>query len=417
MSDNKTAVIISVGTELTKGRTQEKHLKFLAPQLRLMGFEVIKAVTIPDNADIMSNEIKNAVDTCTLLIITGGLGPTSDDITREIVASVSGDELVFREDVWISIQNRFHGRKIAAVNKRQAMFPGKFNILENRAGTAPGMVGWIGNTFTAVLPGPPRELKIVFDDSLVPVLEKIFNFKFADNSLTCSAFMTPESALEESLEKNKIGEVTWGTRVSGDHIEFYLKGGEEKERQKMFANIKADLGEVIIRRGDTTPVEELSRALRHGRRKLVTAESCTGGLLGKLVTDIPGSSEIYWGGYVTYSNIAKQDVLNIPASLIKQYGAVSAEVCEKMSRSALENSTADISIGVSGIAGPEGGTKDKPVGTVWVSVLIKNGNCETKLFHFSGSRSSIRMKTAVSSFLLAEKMLIGNVWLDRYQSW
>lgn len=417
MLDHKTVIIISVGTELTKGKTQEKHLKFLASQLGLMGFEVAKAVSVPDNYAIMHEEIKHAVNNCDLLIITGGLGPTSDDITREVIAEVSGSSLYFRDDVWVSIQKRFHGRKIADVNKKQAMFPENFYVLENSAGTAPGMAGWIGKTYVAVLPGPPRELEIVFDSSLVPVLEKYFNFSLADNSLICSAFMTPESVLEESLRKNKIGKVNWGTRVSGDHIEFHLKDGSNKERQEMFKSLKADLGELIIRIGDTTPAEVLSNALRSIGDKLVTAESCTGGLLGKLITDIPGSSDVYWGGYITYSNNAKENILGIPASLIEQYGAVSRDVCEKMAQEALRFSNADVSIAVSGIAGPEGGTHNKPVGTVWIAVLNKKDDFEVKLFHFSGSRASIRMKTAVSSFLLSEKMLIGNEWLDRYQSW
>jgi len=417
VSVKKTSIIISVGTEIIKGKIQEKHLKFLAPQLNIMGFDIIKAVSIPDNHEIMHEEIKHAVDNCDLLIVTGGLGPTSDDITREVVSEVAGKALSFRDDVWASIMSRFRGRKIADVNKRQAMFPEKFYILENNAGTAPGMAGWIGKTFAAVLPGPPYELKVVFDNSLLPVLERHFNFKMEENNLTCSVFMTPESVLEEILERNRIGNVKWGTRVSGDHIEFYLKGGSNNERQKMFSSLKADLGNLIVRLGDTTPAEIISRTLRSIGYKLVTAESCTGGFLGKLLTDIPASSELYWGGYITYSDSAKQNILGIPESLIKQYGAVSRSVCERMAGEALRLSKADISIAVSGIAGPEGGSKDKPVGTVWITVLNRNGDTEVKLFHFFGSRASVRMKTAVSAFLLAEKMLIGNEWLDRYQSW
>jgi len=415
--DLKTAVIVSVGTELTEGIIQEKHLKYLAPQLRIMGFDVLKSVMVPDNFTLVQEEISNAVGRCSLLIVTGGLGPTSDDITREVVSKAAGTGLYFREEIWEIIKNRYKGRTISPVNKKQAMFPEGFSVLDNKAGTAPGMAGWIHGTCIIVLPGPPRELKVVFENSALPFLEKYFNFSYSENSLTCSSYMTPESELEESLKRNRIGNIIWGTRVSGGYIEFHLKGGTGVERRKMLKLVRKDLGELKIRTGNYTPAELFTAALKGSGLKTVTAESCTGGLISKLITDIPGSSEFYWGGYVTYSNQAKQRILNIPHPIIEEKGAVSREVCRGMAEEALEISGADISIAVSGIAGPGGGTAEKPVGTVWISVLNGNGDSEDKLFQFFGNRVSVRMKTAVSAFLLAEKMLIGLEWLDRYQRW
>ena len=202
-----------------------------------------------------------------------------------------------------------------------------------------------------------------------------------------------------------------------DRIAFSLRGGSSRGREEMLAALATRLGDMRIRRGDRKPAEILTDALAEAGKRLVTAESCTGGLLAKWMTDLTGSSRVYWGGIVAYANESKTALLGVDPRLLESAGAVSREVVHQMAIGALERSGADLSIAVSGVAGPDGGTAEKPVGMVWAATTARGGKADAHLLSLSGTRDAIRRRSAVSSFLLAEAFLLGKVFLDSLAKW
>ena len=313
MCDLRTAVIISAGTELTEGIIQDSHTRFLSAELSAMGFSVLRGVQVPDSEALFRAELDRAAGEADLVVITGGLGPTSDDLTREIVAAAAGVELVFHPEAWQRILDRFKGRVIAQSNRKQATAPRGFPLIPNPNGTAPGFSGRVGEALVVALPGPPSELRPMFAADAAGLIAAAFGLGSAPAGeiLRGTALMVPESSLEEALRASRVEGVSWGTRVDEDRIAFSLRGGTGQDREAAFRALEARLGEMRIRRGEHRPAELLSTALTGAGSTLVTVESCTGGLLGKYMTDIPGSSRVYWGGWVAYSNEAKQHLVGV----------------------------------------------------------------------------------------------------------
>ncbi|MBA7543372.1 CinA-like protein [subsurface metagenome] len=341
-----------------------------------------------------------------MIIVTGGLGPTSDDLTREAIAEAAGTELVFQQSIWEDLKKRYPGQKIAETNRKQAYIPQGFDILKNPVGSAPGFYGRINKSLIIALPGPPGELEAMYTAGVDRLIEDLFSLT-VEQVLTGTAMLIPESSLEEQLQKCPGRSVTWGTRVTDDRIAFYLRGGNEEEQKAVFSCLQESLGSLYIRRGDVKPAQLLSRALRSHGLKIALAESCTGGLLGKWLTDLPGSSDIFFGGVTVYSIQAKFDLLGIDNRMVAEYGAVSSETAAAMTEATLKRCQADVGLAVTGIAGPGGGTAQKPVGTVWISFKRGDKKPLCRLFRFHGSRDQIRRKTAVAAFLLAESELNG----------
>jgi len=415
--EGKAAVVLSVGTELTEGIIQDTHIRFLASELTSLGFLVCRGVQIPDNAAQFRDELTRAGQEAQLVIVTGGLGPTADDLTRETFAEVAGVPIEFHQDVWDALVKRFQGRRISDTNKKQATAPRGFTLIPNPNGTAPGFHGQIGGALAVALPGPPSELRPMFNQSVVPLLAGRFGSASERDILWGTALMVPESNLEEALRAARRGEVRWGTRVDEDRISFSLRGGTAEEREACFGALETSLGSVRIRRNETRPAQLLTEALVSTGMTLVTAESCTGGLIGKYMTDLAGSSRVYWGGYVTYSNEAKTHMLGVSGEVLESHGAVSEQTVRGMALSALDRSGAGVSIAVSGIAGPDGGSADKPVGTVWIAVAARGGSAAARLFTFSGSRDMVRRRSAVAAMLFAEARLLGGEFLDTRTNW
>ena len=417
MCDQKTAVIISAGTELTEGIIQDTHARFLASELTSMGFVVKRGVQLPDDATLFREELARATRDACLVIVTGGLGPTTDDLTRETIAEVAGAPLEFHTDIWEALVARFPGRTISDTNRKQALAPRGFTLLANANGTAPGFHGTAGDALVIALPGPPSELRPMFAHGVVPLLRARFGAPAEDETLWGTALMVPESNLEEALRSRKREGILWGTRVDEDRISFSLRGGAAPDREAFFADLCAMLGPVRIRRGETRPAMLLMEALLARKATLVTAESCTGGLIGKYLTDLPGSSQVYWGGQVVYSNAAKERLLGVAAGTLAEHGAVSEQAAQAMAQGALSVSGASVSIAVTGIAGPEGGTAGKPVGTVWIAVGRQGGSPTARLFTFNGSRDMIRRRSAVAAMLFAEARVLDREFLDTRTKW
>ncbi len=417
MCEGRSAIVLSVGTELTEGIIQDSHIRFLASELTSLGFSVCRGVQIPDAASVFREELARAAKEAALVIITGGLGPTTDDLTREIVAEAAGVPLVFHQDVWDGLVERYKGRRISETNRKQATAPQGFALIPNPNGTAPGFHGGLSDALVIALPGPPSELRPMFAASVLPLLSERFGSASEKDILWGTALMVPESNLEEALRGTGPGRVRWGTRVDEDRIVFSLRGGSPEEREACFSALAASLGPTRIRRGETRPAQLLTDALLGRGMTVVTAESCTGGLIGKYITDLPGSSRVYWGGFVSYSNGAKSGLLAVDEPLLASFGAVSREAVTGMARGALDRSAAAVAIAVSGIAGPDGGSTDKPVGTVWIGVALRGKTGTARLFTFSGSRDMIRRRSAVAAMLLAEAEILGKDFLDSRTKW
>jgi len=421
----RSAVLISAGTELTEGIIQDGHVRYLASELTALGFQIRRGVQVPDDRSLFRAELDRAAAEAGLVIITGGLGPTSDDLTREIVAEAAGVPLDFHQEAWDALLARFAGRTVSDTNRKQALAPRGFALLPNPNGTAPGFHGGIGDTLVVALPGPPSELRPMFAASVVPLLAARFRVAEEGGALWGTALMVPESSLEEALRAcsgpkgpGEGGEgIRWGTRVDEDRIVFSLRGGRAADREAFMDRLAERLGRVRVRRGDTRPAQLLTDALLARNARLVVAESCTGGLIAKYLTDLPGSSRVFWGGFLSYSDEAKTRLLGVGGSLLAAEGAVSEPVVRAMAEGAVAASGAEVGVAVSGIAGPEGGSPEKPVGTVWMAVAVKDGGCDVRLFNFSGTRDMVRRRSAVAVLLFAEARLLGRQFLDTRGKW
>ncbi len=397
------AAIISVGTELTEGKIADTHGRFIASALRVLAIRLCHIVTIPDDRELFVAAVRSLTRESGLVFVTGGLGPTSDDLTREVLSAEAGRELVYSEAAWQALEARLGGRASES-NRKQAYVPEGFEMLPNRNGTAPGFYGEIGRSLVFALPGPPRELRPMFEDQVLPLLRSRYGAgEFAESAAT--AFLTSESRLEELLQKHALPGISWGTRVDDLGIAFFVRGASAEARAAVIASLRDELGAGYVREGETSAAKVLFEALKGRGLRMCAAESCTGGLIAKLMTDIPGSSDVFWGGWVVYSNDAKETQLSVRASTLESSGAVSRETVREMALGACEASGAGLSIAVSGIAGPEGASKEKPVGTVWIGVCLKGGAATEELFHFRGDRDRVRRQSAVAGMLLAEQLL------------
>ncbi len=404
------AAFLLVGTELVQGTIQDSHARYLGGRFRQVGISLRQIVFIPDDEDQYRRTLKDLSERFDLVVITGGLGPTSDDLTREMVAGVAGVPLTFRDESWQRLAARFVGRELPASNRKQALIPEGFRVLRNDWGTADGFAGRVGSALVAALPGPPRELQPMTESRLLPLLAEEFSLS-PEEELPATSFVLPESRLEDLIAECRVGAVSWGTRVESTRIPFILRGGSGEERREMLGRIRERAGALYVREGDVTAEELVTRALASAGLRLVTAESCTGGLASKLITDRAGSSEVFWGGFVTYDNSAKVSLLDVPIAILERYGAVSGETVAAMTAGALGRG-GDVALAVSGIAGPGGGTPEKPVGTVWLAVR-KRGEAErTFRFLFRGTRDYIRRKAAVTGLLLVESYILDDGMLD-----
>jgi len=402
----QSCIIISIGTELTTGQIQEAHLRYLAPYCKSMGFNIIRSIQIPDNLALMKSEMAKAIEDCELLFITGGLGPTSDDLTREVVAETAQQTLIFNENIWSDLIAKFQGQKIAETNKKQALIPSDFTIIPNQWGTAPGFYGNVKHCLLIVLPGPPRELKPMFESSVLRLLVEKFHYNPLEHEIACASFLISESELEAGFQKCQIAGISWQTRLESDRVLFTVKSADADKLHAFLERLESLFGKYFIRRSTKSSVEYLFAALQTQGKTIAFAESCTGGLLGKLITDIPGSSAFFKGGAIVYTNALKSSMLGVDSALIEKYGAVSIEVVSAMAQGIIESTESDFGIAVTGIAGPDGGSPEKPVGTVWIGIAGKNQEILTWKHNFTGNRERIRNKTAITAFLNAETVIL-----------
>ena len=369
------AEIISVGTELLLGHTVNTDASFVARELSPAGINLLYACTVGDNPERLKEAVETALRRSDAVITTGGLGPTGDDLTKETVAACAGKKLVEDAASMKHIEEYFKGRLLSPTQKKQAMLPEGCTVFPNDAGTAPGCGFRSANgKLVAMLPGPPSELIPMLKNYAVPFL-----LKSTENAAIVSRIVRV-FGLGEGYVAEQIADLCEQTNPT---CATYAKDGEMFVRVTARAvtperaaalcapvveELKKRLGEFCYGVDVESLEEAVVRLLAERRLTVATAESCTGGLVAKRITDIPGSSEVFHMGAVTYANEIKTKLLGVPEELLAQYGAVSPQVAKKMAQGVREASGADFGVGITGVAGPDGGTPEKPVGLVYLAL-------------------------------------------------
>ncbi len=393
------AEILTVGTEILLGDIVNTNSQFLAKELANLGIEVYYQGSIGDNEERLLKAFDESLKRSDLVITTGGLGPTKDDITKEVAAKYFKQELILNEPSLKQLKKYFKDRnlKLSQNNLKQIYFPKDAIILENLNGTAPGAILRKDNKTIIVMPGPPKEMKLMFEKSVRPYLEKLTNTVL--KSKTLRIFGMGESLVEDrliDLIKNQ-SNPTIATYVGvGDVIlRITAKAQNENESNKLIEPIESEirnrLNKFVYGEDDTSIEDIVAKILVEKNLTISTAESCTGGMVSSSLINYPGISSVFMEGCVTYSNESKIIRLGVKKETLDKYGAVSEQTAKEMAIGIAKNFNTNIGLSTTGIAGPEGGTKDKPVGLVYMGIYI-NGNTIVKKYEFKGSRQEIREK-------------------------
>jgi nicotinamide-nucleotide amidase len=402
------AIVLSIGDELVLGQTVDTNSAWLSAQLATIGWQVAAHVTVGDDQRAIEAAISDSASRCDVLIVSGGLGPTKDDLTRFAVAKVLSQPLEMNARWLEQMEKMFHrrGRVMAESNRSQAMIPRSARLIHNPVGTAAGIDADLNSTPTHacrvfVLPGVPREMQIMFERSIKPLLADMGGGGVI-LARTLHTFGLGESNIGEMLGElmDRGRNPSVGTTVSGSVVSvriaarYQQRQEAEKKLEETAAECGRRLGDLIYGTEEQTLASVVAGLLTENSvRTVVTAESCTGGLLAKMLTDIPGSSRYFQRGWITYSNEAKTQLLEVDPALLEAHGAVSEPVVKAMAQSARQQSGADFALAISGIAGPDGGTPQKPVGTVCIGLAHEAGTL-ARTFNFPGDREGVRDRSA-----------------------
>lgn len=408
------AEIMAVGSELLTPHFQDTNSLYLTQRLNELGMEVFFKTIVGDDWDDLALCIKEALSRASLLIAIGGLGPTRDDITREAFARVLQRKLLFKEVLLQKIEERFkhRGFKMPAVNKKQAYVIEGAEVLQNRNGTAPGL--WIEERekIIILLPGPPQELKPMFERSVWPLLQKL-RAEYTAHSMMKSTGLT-ESKIESLISKlyPKVPSLKLTTLAYPGQIEIHISARSKKSQDEAEKNLNKLKKTILQKLQDyvfSTSGEELEdvvgKLLRINKKNLAVAESCTGGFLAHRLTNVPGSSDYFIQGVVAYSNKAKTNLLDVPPDLIKKHGAVSLEVAQVMAIGVRRKAHSNLGVAITGIAGPTGGTQEKPVGLVYVALAWEEGSEVSKNL-FLGKREAIKFQSSQKALDMARRHLL-----------
>lgn len=410
------AEIINVGTELLMGNVVNTNAAFLAKECTRLGIGIYYQTVVGDNEERLEKAIETARERTELIVLTGGLGPTKDDMTKEAVAKVFQKDL--KEDATVKNEireffERKGKKKIPDNNWKQAMVIEGAKILHNANGTAPGFILEDKNCTVVLLPGPPRELVPMVMDQVIPYLVSRQDAVFVTKMVKICG--VGESTVEEKIQDLIISQtnptIATYAKTSEVHIRVTAKGKDETEAKKLLKpivkDIKSRFGDNVYTTEEDTNLEDCVVKLlaRHGLT-VVTAESCTGGLIASTLVNVPGASSVLKESFVTYSNKAKRKYLDVSKSTLKKYTEYSAKCAKEMARGAALINDSDVSVAVTGIAGP-GGVDDKPAGLVYISCFVK-GKTVVKEFHFHGTRTMIREQSVAHALDLLRRCLIEN---------
>jgi nicotinamide-nucleotide amidase len=396
-----TAAVLCIGTELTRGELTNTNASWLASQLTELGFEVTSLDSVDDDRERIVEALHRIARTKRVMVVTGGLGPTSDDLTAECAARALGVPLVRDENALRDIERRFEkfGRPMSESNAKQADIPQNAEILRNPVGTAPGFAIHLGSCLTFFLPGVPNEMKRLFEDHVAPKVRHLS----PNNSyqIRLKTFGLPESMVAEKIQdlETHHPSLTLGYRATFPEIEVKVlvrssSADDSRMQAQIIANeVRQRLGEIVYGEGDDTLAESLGRAVRSRSWRLAVAESCTGGLVGHLLSGHP-ASDFFIASAVCYANSSKSRLLGVSEDTIRAHGAVSPEVAAAMAEGIRHVCDVDVALAITGIAGPTGGTPEKPVGLVYWAVAHPGGTTVIKHRVLPGDRRQIQRLAA-----------------------
>lgn len=407
---NINCAILAIGSELLEGSVIDTNSAFIGSNLSLMGIKPQLVCSIPDNKEQLINTIKELSLNYDIILTTGGLGPTFDDITSECISIVANIDREVNETALNHIKKRLNEINVTLRDSHinQALLPKNAILFKNIVGTAYGFGVFVNKSLIIAMPGVPAEMTVMFEEEVKPYIEKNYNLeKIYRKELHFG--LLPESDVDKILREYNIP----------DNIECIINAGKSEIAVKIKSSNKKvveDLSNHLINHfkdnfmGDDvySPAEALIKILRDNNKTISVAESCTGGYLGKTITEYSGVSDVFLGGIISYSNDIKINLLKVDSEVLNKYGAVSSQVAEAMSKGAIIATGADFAISITGIAGPTGGVEDKPVGTVYIG--ISNGK-KTISYHFcfKGKRDIVRHRSVNASLFLAYKFIMDNI--------
>ncbi|MGE5329541.1 MAG: competence/damage-inducible protein A [Deltaproteobacteria bacterium] len=401
--------IIAVGTELLMGQIANTNAQYISRKLAEYGVNMYYHSTVGDNAERMLEILRLAFKRSDLIILTGGLGPTSDDITKETVAEFLGLDMKIHDESEQRIREYVFkaGREFAESNLKQAMIPVGAQVLKNNYGTAPGVVIEKEGRMIVLLPGPPREMIPMFNS----FAEKYLSI---NNSIIYSKYIKlfgiPEAQVEEAIKDLVEGQPnpTVAPYVGDGELTLRVttRASNISEAEKFVMPVVQDICSRFNEHVFSIEGEKLEKVvvtlLKNSGKKLVAAESCTGGMIASRITSIPGASQVFDRGVVTYSNESKTELIGVKKETLEKYGAVSKETAYEMAKGVREAARADIGVAVTGIAGPSGGSEEKPVGLVYIGLADEKG-VDTYEFRFNGDRERIRLLSTMNALNLVRK--------------
>lgn len=396
------AEILAVGTEILLGNIVNTNAHYISNRLAELGIEVYHQSVVGDNAERLKEAYELAFSRSDLVITTGGLGPTKDDLTKEVAFDYFGKEAILHEESLKSIENFFNKININMdkSNIKQAYFPKDAIIMNNSVGTAPGCIIQDNDKILAVLPGPPREMKAMFEECLVPYLKKFQQGVLESKTLRIIGIGESKVAsMIEDIIDNSVNPTVAPYAKEGEvTLRITAKAKDPEEASKLILPIEKEirnrLGEAVYGEGEVSIEEVVGKLLVDNKLTIAIAESCTGGLLSGALINYPGISEVFKEGFITYTNEAKMKRLKVKKEVLEKYGAVSSQTAAEMAEGAAKAAGTDIAVSTTGIAGPGGGSDEKPVGLVFVGLYIK-GEVKTKELNLIGDRQKIRNATVI----------------------
>ncbi|NQS98866.1 MAG: competence/damage-inducible protein A [candidate division Zixibacteria bacterium] len=411
MDKKSWAYILIIGDEILLGQRQDTNSHYLASELTKIGVTVKRIIAVGDDKSEIQNALQDAQNNSGAAIITGGLGPTQDDITRPAVADFFGAQLLFNPTLSEIIEKKYRARgiKIPECVKVQAEFPQGAQPIDNQFGTAPGIFFRQGDFLCFVIPGVPTEMKGMAEKFIFPLL-------IDENRVRPFLYRVFRTAgVSEAILSERIGDwemegikLAYLPKYFGVDLRISTEAESIETANALLdqaeERIVSQIGDVIYGQGDIELAEVIGEILTANNWRLTIAESCTGGLLGAMITDIPGASRYFRRGFITYSNQAKSDMLGVPEGLIEKHGAVSAQVAGKMAEGAANWAKADFALSITGIAGPTGGAPPKPVGTTYIAIAHPEG-LDISKFSFQDNRNLNRLQSARAALLLLHTTL------------
>ena len=409
--------LISVGTELLLGNIVNTNTQFLAEKCALLGLTMYHQVTVGDNHDRLAEVIRTALKRSDVIILTGGLGPTEDDLTKEVCAEVMGFPLVEDTHTHERIEEYFRNNIYKVIpdnNWKQAIVPAGCIVLDNDNGTAPVLILEKYGKSAILLPGPPNELYPLFMNQVYPYLQKLQPEVIRSQMVKICG--VGESQVEDKIldliDKQQNPTIATYAKTGEVHIRVTAKAATEEDAKKLVKpvvkEIKNRFGDYVYSTKEEETLEQaVVRLLKKYELTVTTAESCTGGLLAGRIINVPGASEVYNEGFITYSNKAKRKYLDVSKSTLKKYGAVSEQTAREMATGGVFATDSDACVAVTGLAGPDGGSEEKPVGLVYIATYMKD-KVNVQKYQFKGNRAKIREQAVVKGLDLLRRSILDN---------